>query len=676
MTFMRKSFLDIKIMLVLITACSILLISCSQPQKREVIVLSGQWNFLVDSTSVGDSGGWAENGLPAELTRKVIVPHTWNAEKPLARYTGKAWYERTFNVPEKQLSKTTRLQFDAVYHDAFIYVNGKKAGEHLGSGYNRFFVDATPYLKAGENTLTVCVDNSYSRRNIPFMRSYDWANDGGIYRNVYEVITSKEAIRNIHVAALPLEDGKGQANVKVSFVEEKLIEPSKIKIEAVVTEENQPTQNIIYKGPLNGKFENGILVSDLSFENINLWHFDSPNLYKIDVKLMVDGIEKDQYSTVFGFRTIKVENNRYLLNGEPMRLMGVEWMPGSTLERGMAETTADFEANLKMMKKANCIFTRFHWQQDEYVFDWCDRNGILVQEEIPYWGIWTILNDTLLPLGFKHLEEMTDAHFNHPSIISWGIGNELYAHDSLNKAGLQKLYDRAKEIDPSRLSTYVTNALHFDMPSENKLGDASYDFDMVMFNEYYSTWYKKSIGVISGELDRMIGEYPNKPMTISEWGICDPPQKEEGDERRAREMAQQIEIYGSKPYVAGAIYFCLNDYRTQRSDDYSKGYPIRDHGVCDGYQNPKKSYEVLKQISSPMEIRNAIKKDGKIEITIAGKTGIPSYTLKNYYIVSGNEKVLIDELKPGEEKTFEIKSGSQEFGIFRPTGFEVIHRNL
>lgn len=653
----------------------IALISCENPEKREIISLSGQWNFLIDSTSVGESDLWAEKGLPVELKRQVNVPHTWNAEKALARYTGKAWYERKFNVSEKQLSKTTRLQFDAVYHDAFVYVNGQKAGEHLGSGYNRFFVDASSYLKTGENTLTVCVDNSFSRSNIPFMRSYDWANDGGIYRNVFEVITNKMAIRNIHVAAVP-QDGKGLANIKVNFVDATIIDPSKLKFKAIVTEENQATQAVIFDGPLNGKIENGIFIADLNFEKINLWHFDSPNLYKIVVKLLVDGLEKDEYSTVFGFRTIKVENNRYVLNGEPMRLMGVEWMPGSTLERGMAETTADFEANLKMMKNANCIFTRFHWQQDEYIFDWCDRNGILVQEEIPYWGIWTLLNDTLLPKGIQHLDEMVDAHFNHPSIISWGIGNELLAHEPSIHSGLKTLYNHAKSIDPSRLSTYVTNSLHFEMPSENKERyDATYDFDMMMFNEYYSTWYNKSIGVISGELDRMIGEYPNKPMTISEWGLCDPKQPG-GDERRLKEMAQQMEIYGSKPYIAGAIYFCLNDYRTQRSEDYSKGYPIRDHGVCDGYQHPKKSYETLKLVSSPVEVKSVNQNDGKISISLYGRIGIPSYIIRNYSIVSGNEKVLIDELKPGEEKTFEIKSDNKGFGIFRPTGYEVVHVNL
>jgi len=649
--------------------------ACKNPEKREVHSLSGQWSFLIDSSLAHDSETWAKKGLPADLAQTVSVPHTWNTEKTLARYAGRAWYERKFQVSEEQLSKITRLQFDAVYHDAYVYVNGQKAGEHLGSGYNRFFINVSPYLKPGENRLTVCADNSFSRSNIPFMRSYDWANDGGIYRNVYEVITNACAIRNIHVTAIPAKD-KGVANIRISFIDTTIIDPSKLKLSAMITGENQPDSSVIFSGPLNGNYIKGIFAAELNLDNIKLWHFDSPNLYKLIVKVIYDGLERDEFSTVFGFRTISVENNRYILNGEPVRLMGVEWMPGSTLEKGMAESNADFDANLRLIKNANCIFTRFHWQQDEYIFDWCDRHGILVQEEIPYWGIWTLLNDTLLPRGIQHLDEMTDAHFNHPSIISWGIGNELLAHEPFIKQGLKQLYNHVKNLDPSRLSTYVSNSLFFEMPSENReRSDATADFDMMMFNEYYSSWYKKSIGVISGELDRIIGEYPGKSMTISEWGLCDPP-GEGGDERRAKEMSQQLEIYGSKPYVAGAIYFCLNDYRTQRSENYSKGYPQRDHGVTDGYQHPKKSYETLKLISSPVEIKSVISNNAMVSVSLRGKTGIPSYTIRNYTIMSENIRVLIDELKPGEEKTFELPGGIREFGIYRPTGFEVLHINL
>jgi len=271
---------------------------------------------------------------------------------------------------------------------------------------------------------------------------------------------------------------------------------------------------------------------------------------------------------------------------------------------------------------------------------------------------------------------MTDAHFNHPSLIAWGIGNELQSHNPVNKASLKTLYDHAKGLDPSRLVNYVSNNLHFGYPSEGKsLPDATADFDMMMFNEYFSTWYGKSVDVVPGELDKIAKEYPNKPLTISEWGLCEPVHKG-GDPRRIKELVRQIAIYGSKPYVAGAIYFCLNDYRTQMGEDNTYSYPQRVHGVCDIKLNTKPSYDTLKVVSSPVIVKGVVQKGGKAEITLRGNEGLPSYIVRNYVIKGGDEKVQIDELKPGEVKTFVIKTRAKEIGVFRPTGFEVIHLKL
>jgi len=645
--------------------------SCSNPTNRETISLNGTWNFSVDSLAIEETEGWGENGIPQNSSVKVTVPHVWNVEKGLEKYWGDSWYERKFEISNSDMGKIFRIQFDAIYHSAIIYINGKKAGEHIGSGYNRFFINATSFIKAGKNTITVKVNNEFSRNNIPFLKSYDWANDGGIYRNVFLVITDPIAIKNIHVVGTPIGN-KGTANINVSFIDNSKIEQSNLKLMATITEENQSTNNHIFESELEGEFENGKFISSLNFDSINPWHFDSPNLYKLTIKLIVDGEQKDELSTVFGFRSIKVENNRYVLNGEPIRLMGVEWMPGSNLERGMAETTADFDKNLTLMKNANCIYTRFHWQQDEYIFDWCDRNGILVQEEIPYWGGATKLNDTLFTLGVMHLTEMTNNHYNHPSIISWGIGNELYSHDPENIDYLKKLYNMAKDIDSSRLVNYVTNKIHKGKPEEDGyVPDVSAEFDMIMFNEYYSTWFFKTIDILSDELDRISDEYPNKPITIAEWGLCEPVHKG-GDPRRIREMKQQLKIYGSKEYIAGAIYFCLNDYRTHYGEDFTYSYPQRVHGVCDIHLNPKPSYNTLKNESSPIIVKSVDVKNKEIIITLSGKTTIPSYIIRNYTIVAGNEKVQINELKPGEEQTFRINTDSDQFVILRPTGFEVI----
>ncbi|MBU0475322.1 MAG: hypothetical protein KKF62_14320 [Bacteroidetes bacterium] len=651
--------------------CVMFIASCSNPTNRETISLNGTWNFSVDSLAIEETEGWGENGIPQNSSVKVTVPHVWNVEKGLEKYWGDSWYERKFEISNSDMGKIFRIQFDAIYHSAIIYINGKKAGEHIGSGYNRFFINATSFIKAGKNTITVKVNNEFSRNNIPFLKSYDWANDGGIYRNVFLVITDPIAIKNIHVVGTPIGN-KGTANINVSFIDNSKIEQSNLKLMATITEENQSTNNHIFESELEGEFENGKFISSLNFDSINPWHFDSPNLYKLTIKLIVDGEQKDELSTVFGFRSIKVENNRYVLNGEPIRLMGVEWMPGSNLERGMAETTADFDKNLTLMKNANCIYTRFHWQQDEYIFDWCDRNGILVQEEIPYWGGATKLNDTLFTLGVMHLTEMTNNHYNHPSIISWGIGNELYSHDPENIDYLKKLYNMAKDIDSSRLVNYVTNKIHKGKPEEDGyVPDVSAEFDMIMFNEYYSTWFFKTIDILSDELDRISDEYPNKPITIAEWGLCEPVHKG-GDPRRIREMKQQLKIYGSKEYIAGAIYFCLNDYRTHYGEDFTYSYPQRVHGVCDIHLNPKPSYNTLKNESSPIIVKSVDVKNKEIIITLSGKTTIPSYIIRNYTIVAGNEKVQINELKPGEEQTFRINTDSDQFVILRPTGFEVI----
>ena len=113
---------------ILLSICVFFFASFYEANKeivRKTIALNGNWNFSVDSLSIGESNHWEINGLPKNTSRVVSVPHTWNIEKGLEKYAGNCWYEREFEVAESDLQKTVRIQFDAVYHDAIVYVNGR-----------------------------------------------------------------------------------------------------------------------------------------------------------------------------------------------------------------------------------------------------------------------------------------------------------------------------------------------------------------------------------------------------------------------------------------------------------------------------------------------------------------------------------------------------------------------
>ena len=645
-----KNFSNQIFVIAIVSVC--LLAGCNKTSFfRQTGCLNGEWQFSTDSASL-DTG------------RTIDVPHTWNMEQDLQEYYGEGWYTRSFDVPAEWSGKRIEIIFDAVYHDAWVYVNGQPAGQHIGSGYNRFAIDVTGLVNAGaSNQLVVKVSNAFSRENIPFLNSFDWNNDGGIVRDVKLQATNKAAVRKVKVSGLPdLNTGNsGTAYIDVDMYEE----CSGIAFNGEIKE--WKTGKSVWKGKLEKN--NVIPVQDILF-----WHFDLPVLYTLTVDVYENGAHSDSYTTRFGFRSIEMSATHFVLNGEPIRLMGVEWMPGSSMVNGMAETKEELIANLKLMKEANCIYSRFHWQQDDAIYDYCDENGILYQEEVPAWGGDTQFTDTIINLGRMHLKEMIEDHYNHPSIIAWGVGNELRSSDKDVLDALANWRNYAKELDQTRLVFYVSNCINqHKKDNPGMADDAGYTLsDGIMFNEYYSTWYGQSVAAVPAALDRIHADYPDKSMIISEWGICEPPHLG-GDPRRVQEMQEQIIIYGKKPYVSGAIYFSLNDYRTHIGPEYGIESK-RVHGTVDVRMNKKPSYDILKKISAPLEVEGVNAIDGKKQLTLHGKTGIPSYTLYNYTVKYGNQEQTIEELKPGQSLTLEFNTddAATGFTIYRPTGFEVM----
>jgi len=647
--------------------------------QRDTIYINKNWKFLADKTAVGFTQNWYNQALIGPAI--VSIPHTWNIEKSNELHYGWGWYQNGVNIPKSWKTKNIVLQFGAVNHTAIIYVNGHKVKEHIGDGFNKFSIQLQDYLNYGkQNIITVACNNNYGTKKVPYSNSFDWPNDGGIIRPVSIIVSDKPAIAYLHLESnLQLENKMGNLKLKVGFAN-----PSNIKLQISITEENQPTRKRVYSKTITPIWEHNEAVANIQIPQINPWHFDVPNLYKVEVIVVHKNKKTDKVTANTGFKKINFDKGQCYLNGEPVRLMGVEWTAGSNPNYGLAEPASEIIRHASLMKEVNCVFSRVHFQQDDVFYDFCNRNGILVQEEIPLWGPETPPgNDTVESIAFQQLREMISNHYNHPSIMAWGVGNELSGRNLKMKQTIKKYIDTARKLDPNRFINYVSNTLNDSYYNNPKFVKDAADYgDHIMMNEYGGSWWNVPTEKVSDYLDSVHMSYPDKPFFISEFGLCEPNFKG-GDERRRKDLLDHMRIYESKPYVAGAIYFDLTDYRTHYpgTEDIGK-FRRRIHGVYDMYGNPKPSMKLLQTLSSPIEINDFKNQQNKTVITLQGSIGLPQYTVKGYafYISSDTsnyktgKRYDIPTLLPGELFQFEIDNDTKQgsiLSIYRPNGYLV-----
>jgi beta-galactosidase len=604
--------------------------------QRKNISLDGRWNFMTDSTKAGINNKWYQNGLP-EKKEQVSVPHTWNIVEKTAKYSGWAWYERKIEVPAKWKGSSIKIQFNAVYHDATIWINGQKAGEHKSSGFTKFFIEASKLLIPGkQNSVVVLADNSFSKENIPYLKSFDWANDGGIIRSVYMVSTERPRIEFVHILAkpdlsTPAHQGKGVANIKIKLSELGKIDISKVAFNIKIKECNQATSKLIYAKKIIPTIKNGEAQFDIAFDKINRWHFNDPNLYTFKLSVLYKNKATDADTTDFGFREFKTVGDKFVFNGENIRTAGVEWMGGSSLKNGMAENKDEIRESLEKLKYLNTMYTRFHLQQDDYVYDWCNKHGIMIQQEIPIWGHSTMMTDTILRIAKFQLDETIANAYSQPSIVSWGVGNEVDARKQINIDGIKELYHYTKNLDNSRLVNYVSNTLQ-NARSWNPgiLTDGSSYGDVMMYNDYHSTWYRQAKAGRGPLLDSIQAENRKMPLMISEFGLCE-PENWGDDQKRIVDMINNYSVYESKSYIAGVIYFCMNDYRTHMGKGKYGFNSTRVHGVYDLEGKAKPSAEMLRELNCPIDVTGLNRnKENAIDIEVVASLGFPSYQLRDF----------------------------------------------
>ena len=646
--------------------------------QREKISLDGVWSFTTDSAKNGIIGKWYQNGLPV-YKENVSVPHTWNTVEKTAKYYGWAWYEKKVFVPAKWKNSSIKLQFDAVYHDASIWINGQKAGEHKSSGFTKFFIEASNLLVSGrENNIVVLADNSFSKENIPYSISFDWANDGGIIRSVQMVSTQRPRIEFIHILAkpdlsTPSLNGKGMAIIKIKLAELGKIDVSKVAFNVKINECNQATSKLIYAKKLTPIIKNGEAQFDIAFDRINRWHFNDPNLYTFKLSVLYKNKSTDADTTDFGFREFKTVGDKFVFNGETIRTAGVEWMGGSSLKNGMAENKGEIRKSLETLKYLNTMYTRFHLQQDDYVYDWCNKNGIMIQQEIPIWGVKTVMTDTIMRIAKFQLDEMIANSYSQPSIVSWGVGNEVGARDQINIDGIKELYRYTKTLDNSRLVNYVSNTLGRARSwNPGILTDGTSYGDVMMYNDYHSTWFRQARAGRGPMMDSIQVENIKMPLMISEFGLCE-PENWGNDQKRVVDMINNYSVYESKSYIAGVIYFCMNDYRTHMGGGKYGFHSTRVHGVYDFEGNPKPSAEILRELNCPIDVTGLNRnRENDISVEVVASLGFPSYQLRDFKFYwsenvkdyrSKGELYKLPVINPGKTFAFVMKNKYNNKGV-------------
>ncbi|NCB91800.1 MAG: hypothetical protein EOM40_04405 [Clostridia bacterium] len=592
--------------------------------------------------------------------REVVLPHTWNIEAGTEDYAGYGWYAYDLHPEASWEGKIVEVYFHAVYHDAVVYLNGEEIFTHENSGYTPFTVSLTGKLAFGrKNILVVRADNRYSDTMLPVRRSFDWANDGGMIRPAELMIYGNSKLENLKITAKPVivTEDERQDDGSAVFGFSAMVAGDHTEASRVAWEVSGLHNAVAASGETTCE-DGQVKIPGQILENISFWHFDAPNLYTLKLQLKNNGILDDQQEITFGFRDFHVKGPSFYLNGEKVRVCGTEWMPGSDPDFGSAETKEQLEKMLTILRNSNCVFTRFHWQQDDWVYDWCDRHGMLVQEEVPFWGKDPEKAEPQQLKIFKEqIQEMVKEHGNHPSIVMWGVGNELDGQGEVTTQYVKDAVHFAHELDKNRPANYVSNSC-FNNPAV----DAATDGDVMMINDYIGTWH--------GDL----GQYkmwdwitklnPDRAMVPSEFGLCEPA-FDGGDTRRIEVFKEKMECYRKYPNIAGTINFCLNDYRTQMGEDGEGKLKKRVHGSTDLCGVPKPSYWVVRDECAPVTIEEA---DGKLAVSC--RDTLPSYTVKGYMLEVKGEgetsKTQIPVLKPGEKwlTDIETKAGAQTVSVY------------
>ncbi|MCD0443139.1 hypothetical protein LO763_05785 [Glycomyces sp. A-F 0318] len=533
---------------------------------REQRFVNADWTF-----DYGEHPG-AETAPPDPDWYDVGLPHSFGLPdfREPRIYTGFGCYRRALGIDQAWLGRWIALEFLGVFQICEVFVNGRLAGRHEG-GYTPFTVDVSDLVHAGENDVFVRVDNRWNARLAP--RAGDYSFNGGVYRDVGLLVADRVRIAWHGVGVTTPEVDRASASIAASVeVVNDGPDPADAVVAALAT---GPDGTAVHLGPVRRTVpaeSTAVVELEGAVTDPLLWHPDHPHLYELTASVAVDGAVRDAQTTSFGFRRFEFTADRgFFLNGEHLDLHGAN-VHQNRGGWGDAGTRASIRRDIAMVKDLGMNIIRgSHYPHHPYFAEECDRQGLLFWSELHFWGTggenveghWFASAYPVHEADEAEFEEslrtalreMIRTQRNHPSIVTWSIGNEAFFSDDAvipkAKALTVELVALAKRLDPTRPAAVGgVQRKGFD-----RLGDiAGYNGDGA---ELY--------------LD------PGIPNLVTEYhGVMG-----NGPGEYEVEWAHGVET--DHPWRSGKIFWCAFHYKT-----IAPGAGLQ--GLADYFRRPKRAY--------------------------------------------------------------------------------------
>mgnify|MGYP004674261937 FL=1 len=527
--------------------------------------------------------------------KDVRLPHTCK-ETPFHYFDESSYqmvccYRKHFFVPPEWKEQTVIVTFEGIAHEAQVFLNGKKIGEHH-CGYTAFSIDISEKLQIGaENVLTVRVDSRENLNIPPFGYVIDYMTYGGIYREAYVDLKNETYLADIFLHSEITESQMSGAKL-ISEIEirnsGKTDEKRELFIRQSIRERGTENYRQIGESRVAADRKISFPVSD-----IKLWNLENPVLYEVKTELLQNGNVLDENVTLSGFRTAVFLQDGFYLNGRKVKLRGLnrhQSYPyvGYAMPESMQKWDADI---LKNELGVNAVRTS-HYPQSRHFVERCDELGLLVFTEIPGWQ--HIGDENWKKQAVENVKDMVVQYQNHPSVILWGV--------RINESGDDDAFYRetnrvAHELDPTRQTGGVR------AHKKSSLLEDVYTYNDFSHNGTNHGCEKKS-AVTSDN---------SKPYLISEYnGHMYPTKSYDWEEHRVWHAMRHVNVLDAvagETDIAGSIGWCMFDYNTHK--DFGSGDRICYHGVMDMFRNAKlaaavyacqQEKETVLEISSSMDI--------------------------------------------------------------------------